>query len=114
MFKNYLKIAFRNILKNKVFLIINTTGLAIGIACAILIILSKDNELSYDRFHKYLDRIYILTSYTHNPDKSIKWAGGTGEAHGPSMKDFFSEIKRCVRAKSIESKLKKPVSGIIF
>ncbi|WP_333819142.1 ABC transporter permease [Ohtaekwangia sp.] len=51
MFKNYLKIALRNIQRNAIYSVINITGLAIGIACTILILLWVYDEVSYDRFH---------------------------------------------------------------
>jgi putative ABC transport system permease protein len=60
MFKNYLKIAFRNLRRQKVYSFINITGLAIGMACSILILLWVRNELSYDRYHENADRIYRL------------------------------------------------------
>ena len=60
MIKNYLKIALRNIMKHKGFSVINISGLAIGIACSILIILFVTHELSYDKFHENSDRIYRL------------------------------------------------------
>ncbi len=60
MIKNYLKIALRNLLKNKAFTFINLTGLAVGIASFILIILYVQDELSYDKFHENYDRIYRL------------------------------------------------------
>ncbi|QQS35417.1 MAG: ABC transporter permease [Ignavibacteriales bacterium] len=58
MFKNYLKIAFRNLLKNKIHSAINIAGLIIGITCVVLIFLFVSDELSYDRFHSKKDRIY--------------------------------------------------------
>ena len=60
MFKNYLKIAYRNIVKNKVYSLINITGLAIGIAASILIFLFVSYELSFDDFHKDADNIYRI------------------------------------------------------
>jgi putative ABC transport system permease protein len=60
MLKNYLKLTFRNLLKHKVFSLINITGLAIGIACSILIIFFVTFELSYDKFHHKAGRIYRL------------------------------------------------------
>jgi len=58
MIKNYLKIAFRNIVRHKAFAAINIAGLAIGMACSIFILLWVQNELSYDRFHKNAKDIY--------------------------------------------------------
>ena len=57
MFKNYLKIAIRNLLKNKTFSFINLAGLAVGMACVILILLWVEDELSYDHFHKNIEQI---------------------------------------------------------
>ncbi|MCD8742596.1 ABC transporter permease [Mucilaginibacter roseus] len=60
MLKNYLKIAWRNLLKNKGFTFINIAGLTIGMASAALILLWVQNELSYDRFHDKKDRLYTM------------------------------------------------------
>jgi putative ABC transport system permease protein len=58
MLKNYFKIAARNLLTNKFYSLINIAGLAIGIACFLLILLFVEDELKYDRFHTKADRIY--------------------------------------------------------
>lgn len=58
MLKNYLKIAWRNLLKNKVYSAINIAGLAVGVCCFLLISLYVISEFSYDRFHSKSDRIY--------------------------------------------------------
>ncbi len=60
MIRNYLLIAVRNIRKRGVFSVINIAGLAIGIACSILILMWVDHELSYDRFHPAHKDIYRL------------------------------------------------------
>ena len=58
MFKNYVKIALRNIKKHKVYSFINVFGLALGIAASSLILLWVQDELSYDNFHNNLDKIH--------------------------------------------------------
>jgi len=58
MFKNYLKVAFRNIRRQKVYSLINILGLAIGIACFLLIVFFIQHERSYDDFHKNGKNIY--------------------------------------------------------
>jgi len=58
MFKNYLKITFRNIKSHKGFSLINISGLALGMACTILILLWVQYELSFDRFHENADKLY--------------------------------------------------------
>ncbi len=62
MIKNYFKIAWRNLLKNKVFSAINIIGLASGLASFILIALYVADELSYDRFNEKANRIYRINS----------------------------------------------------
>jgi putative ABC transport system permease protein len=58
MFKNYLKIAFRNLIRHKGYSFINIIGLSVGLACAILILLWVQNELSFDSHHKKKSQIY--------------------------------------------------------
>jgi putative ABC transport system permease protein len=58
MFLNYLMVAFRNLVKQRAYTLINITGMAIGITCSIFIILFVNHELSYDRFHTKADRIF--------------------------------------------------------
>ena len=60
MIQNYIKIAWRNILKTKGYSTINIIGLAIGLACSLLIVIYVKNELSYDKYHLNKDRIYRI------------------------------------------------------
>lgn len=60
MLKNYFKIAWRNLLRNKAVSVINIVGLAIGIATCLVILLFVNNELSYDRYNKKADRMYAV------------------------------------------------------
>ncbi len=62
MIKNYFKIAVRNLLKHKAYSIINVLGLALGMACCILILLYVQHELSYDRHHQNAERIYRVAA----------------------------------------------------
>ncbi len=64
MFKNNLKIAFRNLSKQRFYTFINVAGLAVGIACCLLIVLFVNDELSYDHYHTKSDNIYRITRYT--------------------------------------------------
>ncbi len=66
MLINYLKIAFRNLLRNKAYSAINIFGLAIGISCFMLIFLFISDEFSYDKFHSKADRIYRLIEIIDN------------------------------------------------
>jgi len=65
MFRNYLKIAWRNIVKNKAHSFINISGLAVGVACSLLILLWVQNELDMDAWHKNGPRIYDVYERTH-------------------------------------------------
>jgi putative ABC transport system permease protein len=67
MFKFNLKIAFRNILKNKEYTLINLVGLSVGIMSFLYIFLWVEDELSYDRFHEKSDLIYRIDWYSDNP-----------------------------------------------
>jgi hypothetical protein len=65
MFKNYIKATLRNIKKHKIYSFINISGLAVGIACCLLILLFVRDELSFENFHDKADWIYrvIIDEY---------------------------------------------------
>ena len=76
MLKNYLKIAWRNLLRNKAYSFINILGLAIGIASSVLIFLYVREESSYDRYHAKTDRIYRITAdWSNKGDSRIHQLG---------------------------------------
>ncbi len=62
MIKNYLKTAWRNLIRDKAFSVINITGLAIGMAGALLIAIWLQNMLTMDRFHKKTDQLYVMSN----------------------------------------------------
>ncbi len=62
MLKNYLVIAIRNLLKYKMYSLINIIGLAVGIACTILLVTFIQHELSYDNYHENADRIFRVAA----------------------------------------------------
>ena len=66
MFKNYFKIAWRNITRNKAYSIINILGLALGICSCIVIFLITSFEFSFDKFHPDADRIYRIVGEVRN------------------------------------------------
>ena len=67
MLKNYFKIALRNLWRHRTYTVINILGLAIGMACVMLIMLYVQSELSYDKFHVSKDDIYRLNIAGTNP-----------------------------------------------
>ena len=99
MFKNYFKIALRNLKRNKIFSFINIAGLALGLACAMLIILYVKDEVSYDRFHKDVRQIYRITSMMSFGGEEHK-DGNTGFLQGPRFTQNVPGIESFVRIQS--------------
>jgi putative ABC transport system permease protein len=100
MLKNYLKIAFRNIIRHKAYSIINIAGLAIGMASSILILLWVQNELSYDRFHKNADQIYRITVNASGFNAAVNPAGMPA-----GLQAEIPQIKNTVRLSHISTNL---------
>ncbi|HKK46796.1 MAG TPA: ABC transporter permease [Balneolaceae bacterium] len=97
MIKNYIKIAFRNLSRSKIYAIINILGLAIGVACAIYITLFVRGELSYDRFNKHVDQIYrVAGRYDQGGNKITRGATTTFQL-APQLETQFPQIVRAVR-----------------
>jgi len=113
MIKNYLKIALRNIYKNRLYTFLNIAGLAIGIACCILIFFYVQNELSYDKYHENSDNIHRIIMDFVIQDRSVHTATTTF-AYGPILKDDFSEIEEICRFTGYEEKTIVQYNEITF
>ena len=96
MFKNYLKVAIRNLLRQKRYSVINIFGLAIGMAVAILILLWVQNELGFDKFHKNIDDLYIVGSRVYMGNEIRNWSY-VPPAVGPALKADYPEVLNAVR-----------------
>lgn len=96
MFTNYLKVAWRNILKSKGFSLINITGLAAGITCFLLISLYVMDELSYDRFYKNADRIYRVNSFIKFGGNELNMAVSS-DPMGPTLKKDYPQVEEFTR-----------------
>jgi putative ABC transport system permease protein len=96
MLNNYFKIALRNIKKNKGYSTINIMGLAVGIACALLIFMWVDDELSYDSFHTKSDRIYRLCSRITRNGTTLDQAQTPALLPVTLMQDF-PEVEQAVK-----------------
>jgi len=107
MFKNYLKIALRNLAKQKIYSTINMLGLAVGLAGAILTFLFVQHELSYDRFHKNEKNLYRLYTIWHKEDGSIEraWYRVTFPM-GPAVEEYFPEIVHSIRVDNTNATVK--------
>lgn len=91
MFRNYLKIAWRNLTKNKGYSAINIGGLAIGMTCFLLIAMFIKNELSYDSYHEKADNIYRVVHHGSEDNLEDRWVWGNAPV-GPALKKDFSEV----------------------
>jgi hypothetical protein len=96
MIKNYLKVAFRNLWKNKGFSFINIIGLSIGMASAILILLWIKSEASYDGFHVKRDRIYEAWNRAVFSGELHCW-NTTPRVLAGAMKKDLPEVEHAVR-----------------
>lgn len=100
MFKNHFKVAIRNLLKNKGLFLINISGLALGIACSLLILLWVQNERSYDRFHEHASEIYRVIA----DDRGQKYPL-SGARLAAAMEAQIPSIQTTVRLKPNSSAL---------
>ncbi len=96
MFKNYLKISFRNFRKQKVHSIVNISGLAVGMACCILMLLWVQDEWSFDRFHENADDIYrIIIENRRGNDLTLLTESPL--PLGPALKAEYPEVTEFCR-----------------
>ena len=106
MFRNYFKIAVRNLLKYKFYSVINILGLSIGIAAFLFIFLYVQDELSYDRYHQYADQIVRVDFHARLGDNETHAAQNTAPA-GPMFAADYPEIEAFCRFRSRGSFLVK-------
>ena len=98
MFKNYLKIALRNLVRHKWFSLINILGLAIGMAVCIIIMQYVSYENSFDKFHTDHENIYRVKFNIYKHSELIVECAAAVPAVGPAMKDNFPEVLEYCRA----------------
>ncbi len=96
MFKNYLKIALRNLRRHKGYTFINLAGLAVGMACCALMLLFIRHELSYDRFHKNARHIYRMLM-SNDPNGNRHTGPVMAAPIGPALAEEYPEIRQAVR-----------------
>lgn len=98
MIRNYIKTAWRNLVRGKIFSVINISGLAIGLTASLLLALYIKDELSYDRFHEKADRIYRVSREFLAEDGSTDLhLAGIAPPYGPLIAQDFPEVERMVR-----------------
>jgi putative ABC transport system permease protein len=97
MIRNYLVIGIRNLLKNKIYTVINVTGLAIGLACFILIAVYIRHETSFDKFYSNGENIYRLNTYVDVNGISNSYPA----AHYPASHDMVEDYPEVVNATNL-------------
>src|SRR5687768_9106236 len=98
MIKNYLNVALRSLVRNKLTSFINIAGLALAMACFLLIVLFIKDEWSYDRYHSKANRIYRVTRNFLSPDGTVNLhLGHLAPPFGPLLKHDFPEFEEVAR-----------------
>jgi len=97
MLQNYIKIAARNLLRQKSYSFINIFGLAVGMASSILILLWVHDEMSFDRFNRNVNEIHIVRIHHHYADGTIRTGTPTPGPLAPELKEAFPEIVNSTR-----------------
>jgi len=100
MFENYIKTAIRNLKRYKGYSFINLMGLAIGIACCIIILIYVQDEFSYDRYTENYDQIFRITLQVQTPDRGEIKTARTPPPWAPSLLEEFPEVESYVRFKT--------------
>jgi putative ABC transport system permease protein len=96
MFKNYVLIALRNIRRHRGYSFINLAGLAMGMACCILILVWVRDEVGTNRFHDKIDSLYIIRTTQHYGGETVTGTGSV-PALGPTLVAEFPEVLRAAR-----------------
>lgn len=100
MIKNYIKVAFRSLLRQPGYTALNIIGLTVGIASSLIILLYIFHETSFDKQHSKGDRIYRLSTEITEPDNSFKWANMTRPA-AFTVKNENPEVVQAARMQSV-------------
>ncbi|MCP4631624.1 MAG: FtsX-like permease family protein [candidate division Zixibacteria bacterium] len=98
MFTNYLKVTYRNLIRNKLYSIISVVGLSVGIACCILIFLYVQDEVTFDRFHSDADNIYRVIHMESLEGEFPEGTESTSALLYGELKKSFPDIKGVTRA----------------
>lgn len=96
MLRNLILVAFRNLVKDKAYSLLNILGLTIGITFSLFLVFYILDELSFDKYHSKADRINRINSYIQEPENNMKWAN-TQFPLGPTLQKDFPEVEEAVR-----------------
>ena len=101
MIKSYIRIAWRNLLRQKTLAFINVFGLSVGITFFILLVLYSVNELSFDRFHENSKNIYCVYHYSKDSNGNPQYTSVTAMPLGPTIKKDLPDVVNYVRLKQM-------------
>jgi len=112
MLVNYLKIAFRNLVNNKTYSLINIVGLAMGMSVSVLILVFVMHEFSYDKFHVNNTRIYRILAQIKMGGNDMQFTSFSAKL-GPALKEYNPQVQDFVRVKPAYQKvvIKNPEKG---
>ncbi|MEQ9441592.1 MAG: FtsX-like permease family protein [Cyclobacteriaceae bacterium] len=96
MLKNLLKVALRNIGKDRIYSLLNILGLTLGITCGLFLFLYLLDELSYDEFHSNKDRIYRVVTHFTEQDNQFTWPSGQIPL-AQELEENYTEVEHAVR-----------------
>lgn len=106
MLRNLVKIALRNLFKDKAYSVINILGLTIGITCSLFLLMYIMDELSYDRYHANANNIYRVVSKIKEPDNAFTWAVAQ-KPLAVELRDKYPEVTNAVRFDGTDRNLYK-------
>ncbi len=106
MIKNLILVAFRNLVKDKGYSLLNILGLTIGITFSLFLVFYILDELSYDRYYTQADRIFRINADIQEPENSMKWAT-TQFPLVPVLQKDFPEVEEAVRFVNADRKMFK-------
>jgi len=96
MLLHYLKIAIRNLWRQKLYTAINTIGLAVGISCCVLIYIYVSHELSYDSYHIDKERIFRVAVEGQSPNER-RVAASTSGPVAPALREDYPQVEYAAR-----------------
>lgn len=102
MLHNYIKVAWRNLVRNKVYSFINILGLSVGMTSCMLILIWIQNEVSHDQFHEKKDRIFIANNRDINEGVINAWSW-TPNIMAPTLKQDYPEVEDAIRYNDFNS-----------
>ncbi len=111
MGRNYLKIALRTLRRQKGYAAINVGGLAVGIACCVLLLLYVRDEVAHDRFHENADRIVRINRIV-GEQGAEKRSAGTPVKLAPALKEAFPEVEHAVRLSAADVSVEREADAV--